>query len=136
MSEVGRPSKYKPEMCDQAIELMREGASLVEVAAEIGVCRETIWDWTSEDSERFIEEFSNTIKKGIRLSEAWWERKGRTSLENKDFSYTGWYMNMKNRFGWRDKQEVTGSDGGPLEVQFTDVLREINERKRADNTPG
>jgi len=134
MSEVGRPTKYKSEMCDQVIALMSEGASLVEVAAEIGVCRETIWDWTNEESERFIEEFSNTIKKGIRLSEAWWERKGRTSLENKEFSYTGWYMNMKNRFGWSDKQEITGKDGGPLEVQFTEVLREINERKRAVDT--
>ena len=136
MSEVGRPSKYKLEVCTQVIALMSEGASLVEVAAEIGVCRETIWDWTNQDSDRFIEEFSYTIKKGTQLSAAWWERTGRKSLWDKEFSYTGWYMNMKNRFGWRDKQEITGKDGGPFEVQFTEVVREINERKRAVDTAG
>lgn len=131
MSEVGRPSKYKPEMCDQVIALMSEGASLVEVAAEIGICEDTLHEWKKTNSD-----FSESIKRGIQLSKSWWERKGRTSLENKEFSYTGWYMNMKNRFGWSDKQEITGKDGGPLEVQFTEVLREINERKRATDTSG
>ncbi len=96
----GRPSKYEPEMCDQVIELMKEGASLVEVAAEIGICEDTLHEWKKTNAE-----FSESIKKGVQLSAAWWERKGRTNLENKDFSYTGWYMNMKNRFGWRDKHD-------------------------------
>ena len=110
-SPIGRPTKYKPEMCDQVIEIMKEGASLVEVAAKIGVCEDTIHEWKKTNPA-----FSESIKKGVRLSAAWWEERGRTSLENKDFSYTGWYMNMKNRFGWKDKQETqhTGKDGESL----------------------
>ena len=135
MSELGRPTKYKPEMCDQVIVLMSEGASLVEVAAELGICKGTLHDWKKANAE-----FSDSIKRGVQLSQAWWEKQGRTNLFNPyqgdSFSASLWYMNMKNRFGWRDKQEVTGSDGGPIDVQFTDVLREINERKRATNIPG
>lgn len=98
--KAGRPTKYKPEMCAQVVELMREGASLAEVSAEIGITRETLNQWRHSN-----EKFSDAVKNGIELSRAWWERKGRVNLENKDFNATLWYMNMKNRHGWADKVE-------------------------------
>lgn len=78
------------------------GASDVEIRAQVlgGICHETWTRFIDEDKE-----FSETIKKARVLCEAWWQSKGRTELENQKFSYTGWYMNMKNRFGWRDKVE-------------------------------
>ena len=84
---------------------MSEGASIVEVAGLLDVTRETVYDWTNPNSDRYNLEFSYTIKKGLAASQIWWERQGRTNLENKDFNYTGWYMNMKNRFR-DDWQEV------------------------------
>ena len=104
--KLGRPSKYQPWMCDKLIEMMKEGASLKEVAAELGISRETLRNWGDEKSKTYCPDFSGTIKKGLELSEAWWERQGRVNLHNKDFSCVLWYMNMKNRFGWRDKQEI------------------------------
>lgn len=107
MSEVGRPTKYKPEMCEVVVELMARGASKFEVAAEIGVCMDTVTEWQKPENN---EAFSAAIKKGEQLSRAWWEKNGRINLENKDFSPTLWYMNMKNRFGWADKQETTNTN--------------------------
>ena len=96
---------------DEVLIEYKSGASDVEVKAMIhewrGSFSNDLWDrWMKEDPI-----FSETIKKGRMFSEAWWNKKGRKNLENKDFNFTGWYMNMKNRFGWSDKvqQDNTGS---------------------------
>lgn len=91
------------------LDLYSEGASDVEIRELIYLKTKEktkasfgLWDRWMEEEEEFFE----TIKQGRMLSEAWWAKTGRKNLNNKEFSYTGWYMNMKNRFGWKDKQEV------------------------------
>tara|TARA_R100000541_G_scaffold59351_1_gene72962 strand:+ start:1216 stop:1602 length:387 start_codon:yes stop_codon:yes gene_type:complete len=98
---MARPTKYKPEMCKTVIDLMKEGASQQEVLATLDISNDTFYRWKKENAE-----FSETIKRGIQLSQAWWEKKGRISLDDRQFNSTLWYMNMKNRFKWADKQEI------------------------------
>ncbi len=112
---MGRPTKYKPEMCETVIELMTEGASQFEVLAELGICEDTFYRWKKENKE-----FSESIKRGVQLSQAWWERKGRISLDDRQFNSSLWYMNMKNRFKWADKQEVK-NDGNITIVMDTGI---------------
>lgn len=115
MAKRGRPKKgidLLPKDWDKnIIELYSEGGSDVEVKA-------MIWKWLDSFSndlwDRWLKEepnFSETIKKGRQLCKAWWHSKGR-ELENKDLSSTLWYMNMKNRFGWADKQNIDHTSKG------------------------
>ena len=105
----GRPKEDLSTLPDgwynHVLSLYSEGGSDVEIKAMIYGWRDSfsndLWDrWLKEEPE-----FSETIKKGRVLSESWWNRNGRESLRDKDFSYTGWYMQMKNRFGWTDRTE-------------------------------
>ena len=121
----GRPKKTTDVLPDGwesvILHMYLDGASDVEVKAwihsEIGTFSNDLWDrWLEEE-----EAFSETIKKGRLLSNAWWERQGRKNLDSPRFNYTGWYMNMKNRFGWKDKTETqhSGEVGMPtLKVEI------------------
>lgn len=97
---IGRPTKYDNSFCDVVVEKMKKGAAIKELPFYLGVCVDTINEW-----RKIHPDFSAAIKKGESFSEAVWLRKGRLELENPKFNSTLWYMNMKNRFGWSDKQE-------------------------------
>ena len=110
MKEMGRPKETLdslPENWQEVIlQLYKDGGSDEEAKAIIAEMRGTfsndLWErWMLDEPN-----FSETIKNGRMFAQGWWMHKGRKSLENPNFSYTGWYMNMKNRFGWRDKTQT------------------------------
>lgn len=126
---AGRPPKYEPWMLDKIENLMNAGASKVEVAAELGIHRDTLHEWCKSNLE-----FSDAIKRGEFRSQAWWERQGRISLKDKEFNSTLWIMNVKNRFreDWSDKTEVNHTGA----VEISSAI--LNARKRIggeDATP-
>jgi len=106
---AGRPSTYDPSICADIPAFFTSGASKAELAVHLGISRQTLWDWEGK-----YPEFSEAIKRGVENSEAWWVSQGRVALREREFNHVLWYMNMKNRFGWSDKQEITGSGGKDL----------------------
>ena len=104
---AGRPTSYKKEYCDILVEHFKEGGSIVEFCAEINICIQTFYNWCDT-----YPEFLESKKRGEIFSEAWWMRQGRVSLREKEFNYTGWYMNMKNRFKWADNQKIDHTTDG------------------------
>ena len=93
---------------DGIVDLSEVGASEMELRDYLGgICHET---WTRLIAEEPV--FSEAIKRCRSKCQIWWERQGRLNLSSKDFSATLWYMNMKNRFKWADKQEIDHTSKG------------------------
>lgn len=122
----GRPTKYSPEINDECIRMMREGASIVEIAYELNVARSTIYEWQKNNVE-----FSDTIKRGTDFSEGWWMKQGRININNKDFNSTLFYMNMKNRFGWVDKPAEKNNADDTLS-KIKDLVADLNKTNSSD----
>ena len=135
VNSVGRPQRKVKDTLphdwqDQILRMSAQGMSDVEIRARLctggnlkGVFRHDLWDaFISRD-----EEFSTTIKKGKTLCQAWWEATAREGLHKKYFQTGCWTMNMKNRFGWRDRTEVEGQSL----KQIANALQAIRARREA-----
>lgn len=96
----GRPTKYQIEMCDKVVNLMKQGYSKYEIGLELDIDESSFYEYI-----KLHPEFSKAVKKGEWFSRGAWEKMGRENLKDKDFNSTLWYMNMKNRHGWSDKQD-------------------------------
>jgi hypothetical protein len=120
---MGRPTAYLPEYCETVLELGREGMSVVEMAAEIGVHRETL----EENWPASFPEFSEAFTQAKQLSQAWWEKQGRVNLlmpqGGGTFNGSVWSRSMAARFpkDWREQKGVELSGA----VQIGKVTREI-----------
>lgn len=100
MAKVGRPTKYRSDMCETVVEMMREGCGKVEVCAALDICYDTWRMWQDENAE-----FSEAVSRGERLSEAWWQKMGRENVTTKEFNTPLWKSNMANRFRWADRSD-------------------------------
>lgn len=114
---AGRPSKYDPAYCDRVIELGLTGASVVEMAVEIGVSRNTLeTEWPAAHPE-----FLEALTQARECSQMWWERAGRVGMIDNNINASIWSRSMAARFpkDWREVKgtELSGPDGGAINVK-------------------
>jgi hypothetical protein len=119
---MARPSKYTEDIPARLEDMMRQGYSIQEVCLELGICKQTLYNWTQEHPELL-----DAKKNGEWFSEGWWMKAGREALKDRDFNYTGWYMNMKNRFGWSDKQAIEHSGASITITVDKDAKKGLDE---------
>lgn len=97
---AGRPTKYRPEYCDEVLKLGRQGKSKTQIAGHLGVAWSTFQDWEAKH-----EEFRAAIKEAQRLAQLWWEDLGQRMAQDGTGNATAFIFQMKNRFrdSYRDK---------------------------------
>ena len=122
--KTGRPTKYDESMCEKVIELMSQGKSIVQVAAEFNVSKDTIFEW-----EKVHKEFSDSLMLGRLKAEAFWEghlqklAKSKNSITNGNLA-----LILKCRYRWTEKQDIGLS--GDLSVDDVTSLTPEERRKR------
>ncbi len=153
---MGRKSKYEPDMPDRLIEFMAEGLSFEACCGELGVSKDTGYEWL----KRFPE-FAEAKLLGEGRGQLFWERKAITAVSpympperdlsgvdefererileadrrayqaamNFKFNATVFVFTMKNRFNWRDKRELSGSVGVGITRQFETMSNEQIETR-------
>ena len=102
---AGRPTKYRKEICDKLPKLFANGASVAEVCVELGISKDTFYKWKARHPQ-----FADAVKEGLTLSEAWWARVGKMGtlgLGESQVNATMWIFNMKNRFHWSDRHDIS-----------------------------
>lgn len=89
------PTLYREEYCSKAIEILSEGKSITSLAANLGVCRDTIYNWRDSHPA-----FAKALKCGVEASQAFWEEEGMKGIFGKIPSFQGspWIFVMKTRF--------------------------------------
>lgn len=91
---AGRPTDYRPEMCEEIIELGRQGKSHAQIAAALDVARQTLRNWAEEHPE-----FLAAITRAKDLSQAWFEDAGQAGLAmGSGFNASLWAKQVSCRF--------------------------------------
>ena len=107
-NKVGRPTDYKPEYCEQVIELGKLGKSHAQIASELNCSRQCLYEWQS-----VYPEFSYAIKEARDHAQAWFENIAQNNLLSpvQGFSASLWAKAVSCRFADdytdKSKQEIT-----------------------------
>lgn len=113
---AGRPSLYRDEYCDEIVAFCQDGLSITAFAGSIGVNRDTISQWAKDHDE-----FSVAVKNAKSACAYWWEKNRLQSESATGGQITAAIFSLKNHApdDFRDKteHELTGKDGGPIEVK-------------------
>ena len=112
----GRPLKYKSvedmqkdieqyfAECDEK----QKPYTVSGLAYALGTTRRTLLDYQEKD------EYSHTIKS----AKAKIERFNEEMLYSKDVSTTGVIFNLKNNYGWKDKQEIEAEINSDMNIHI------------------
>ena len=79
---AGRPTKYDPKMCETVVYEMSRGCSKCEVAAALGICEDTLYDWLKDDNKKEFSHIAINIlpRKNAEYKTVWYESDFKTKV--------------------------------------------------------
>ena len=138
---MARPTKYNPDYNEQVFKLCLLGATDRQIADFFNVCEDTIHNWKKKEPEFFESLKRGKLQADAEIADALFNRaKGYSHAEDKIFNDNGSplvipttkhyppdtgaaFIWLKNRAGWKDKQEMDLN----ANVTLSDKLADMDE---------
>lgn len=123
MARIGRPSLYKRKYCKIAHDFLSKGYSKEALAGELGISRQCLYEWLAK-----YDDFGDTVRIAEAKAQFVWEDLGLRAAQGqvKQFNTSVWMFVMKNRFGWRDKHDLTTDNDPVMNIQvvsYADAMK-------------
>ena len=106
------------------------GATRVEIASYLDIPLRVLNELISTYSE-----FKDIIELGETHSQAWWVKKGRASLSNREFNFNMWYAIVRNQFKWADKPSERAVVLKDYSGSFENKIKMLDEQLSAGEIP-
>jgi hypothetical protein len=120
---IGRPTKLTPEIAATICGLVAQGNYLKAAAGAVAVDPGTLHRWVSKgaapDADPLYRDFRDQLQKARAMAEAKMVKVITTAANQGQWTAAAWWLERTNPEEWgkRDRVEVTGADGGPIETR-------------------
>lgn len=135
MSKRGRPTQLNKEKTAEICQLLRMGNYIETAAAYAGISKTTLYNWlkrgrremdrVNQDNRRKIRkaeqiyvDFVNSVEKAMAEAEIR-DVQIIYNAGKDDWKASAWRLERKfpDRWGRKDSHEISGKDGGPIEIK-------------------
>lgn len=112
-ANVGRPTKYFPELDEWVLWLGNRGYSIKQMASMMGVSHEALYQWGRDNPS-----FSDALARAREAAQSWWETIGQAALFAEKFNSFIWNKIVSSRF----RQDYTDRKGLPYDPKAPDEI--------------
>jgi len=131
--KAGRPTKLTPALANKIVALVRNGNFRETACAAAGIGSQTLRDWLKMGARG--REPYKTFSFELDEAEATAEALGVGAIlsqAKKDFRAATWWLEhrFQERWGGKQRVELTGHDGGPVQIADTNLNSLSNEQLR------
>lgn len=112
--KAGRPRAITPDVVGKLEEAFTVGANITQACDFAGISRDTYYDYC-ERNAGFIDKVAEwSARTGLRA-----KYNIHKAIENKDVDVSKWYLERTDdAFNPKKRAEITGTDGGAVQIEF------------------
>jgi hypothetical protein len=121
-------TKYKPEMCDQIIELGKAGASQKMIWSQLGISKST-----ADTYRKKYPEFAEALDLALVHAQAYWETMMLANIENKNFNSRMVEIALRGQFAsdYRETREQKVDVKADVNINFSEAVNDLIKKLKA-----